>query len=574
MAGGKETPRQKMIGMMYLVLTALLALNVSKQILDAFVAIEENSQNSAQKSKVIGDLGITDMKTAMAEKTEASAKEKVKKLLVVADQIDKLTAQEIKRIDDAKMELLKYCNEEVSIMKNGDGETILWEKTDGCKPAILHLMAVNNKEEYDKPMELLIGAGAEINAPKKDALGMKIFEGIAKYRCDLVNLLGTWDNGEKKYTVKTKPLNDFKDQADLSKKLDKMFKSFTVNGDEEAQLKKLYSDLSLAEKVTAGETENAHWVGKTFDHSPLVAALASMTSLQQSILAARADAIGLLKERAGTGEYSFNKVMALAYGPSSVNQNEEYEVKVLMAAYDTDNNPIVPGAAETKDGVAYMRGKGSGSEVNLSGTVSIRKKDGSMKTQPWQTKIVVMKPQGTVSLPDMNVLYRGYPNKIEGVASGYDQTLLSSSTVSLSKSGTGWIGTVGNIKEASITISGKSSVTNKTVSLGAFKFRVRGLPKPSLYFGGAEDGGQASKAETKLFAKYGPEIPLNVTFSILSWELNVSGAPRPAKGTGGTLSGEGVNFLKQAKPGSMVSFMTQVRFPDGSVRKVGGSYRI
>ncbi|MEN9699987.1 MAG: hypothetical protein RLZZ301_1185, partial [Bacteroidota bacterium] len=42
MAGGKETPRQKMIGMMYLVLTALLALNVSKQILDAFVAIEDN----------------------------------------------------------------------------------------------------------------------------------------------------------------------------------------------------------------------------------------------------------------------------------------------------------------------------------------------------------------------------------------------------------------------------------------------------------------------------------------------------------------------------------------------------
>jgi hypothetical protein len=47
MAGGKETPRQKMVGMMYLVLTALLALNVSKSILDAFVAIEENTQKSA-----------------------------------------------------------------------------------------------------------------------------------------------------------------------------------------------------------------------------------------------------------------------------------------------------------------------------------------------------------------------------------------------------------------------------------------------------------------------------------------------------------------------------------------------
>ena len=42
MAGGKETPRQKMIGMMYLVLTALLALNVSKDILNAFVIVEES----------------------------------------------------------------------------------------------------------------------------------------------------------------------------------------------------------------------------------------------------------------------------------------------------------------------------------------------------------------------------------------------------------------------------------------------------------------------------------------------------------------------------------------------------
>src|SRR5690606_14277864 len=39
MAGGKETPKQKMIGMMYLVLLALLAMNVSKQIVMAFVTL-------------------------------------------------------------------------------------------------------------------------------------------------------------------------------------------------------------------------------------------------------------------------------------------------------------------------------------------------------------------------------------------------------------------------------------------------------------------------------------------------------------------------------------------------------
>ena len=35
MAGGKISPRQKMINMMYLVLTALLALNISKDMLKA-----------------------------------------------------------------------------------------------------------------------------------------------------------------------------------------------------------------------------------------------------------------------------------------------------------------------------------------------------------------------------------------------------------------------------------------------------------------------------------------------------------------------------------------------------------
>src|SRR5690606_33750551 len=46
MAGGKETPRQKMIGIMYLVLMAMLALNVSDTILNAFSTLNESLQTS------------------------------------------------------------------------------------------------------------------------------------------------------------------------------------------------------------------------------------------------------------------------------------------------------------------------------------------------------------------------------------------------------------------------------------------------------------------------------------------------------------------------------------------------
>lgn len=46
MAGGKETPRQKMIGMMYLVLTALLALQIKDNVLEKFVLIESGLEVS------------------------------------------------------------------------------------------------------------------------------------------------------------------------------------------------------------------------------------------------------------------------------------------------------------------------------------------------------------------------------------------------------------------------------------------------------------------------------------------------------------------------------------------------
>ena len=41
MAGGKLTPRQKMINLMYLVFIAMLALNMSKEVLTAFGLMNE-----------------------------------------------------------------------------------------------------------------------------------------------------------------------------------------------------------------------------------------------------------------------------------------------------------------------------------------------------------------------------------------------------------------------------------------------------------------------------------------------------------------------------------------------------
>jgi hypothetical protein len=588
MAGGKETPRQKMIGMMYLVLTALLALNVSKSILDAFVAIEENTQkgNIAQLDRGNGFMADVKSEITTTKGPDQKAKlDKLKRVLKQMEDVDKLTATLIQDIDKIKMEILEKSGEDVKKIANNEEEVIIWEKGEGCKPTRMHLMAVQAKDQYDVPMHEIVGE--DIKNPT--GAGKKLWEDFNKYRSDLCSMIGTYKDGGKAFAFKPKDINEFKDNKALAVEVDKMIMSSKANlkrdakgkaldlGEDGQVLKDIYINLTKPERVKQHELEGVHWIGMTFDHSPLVAAVASLSSMQQDILSARAMALAHLKSKVSTGEYSFNKIMPLAYGPSIANNGDEAEILVMMAAFDSDNQPTVTGGgpAVVKDGQARIKVKvNGGAEMPLSGTITIKNKAGVPKTENWNWNIKIMKPQGTVSLPDMNVLYRGYDNRIEGVASGYDQTILAGNGVALTKTGTGWIGKPGAGKEATISISGKNSVTNKTVSLGSYKFRVRNLPKPSLYFGGAEDGGQASKAETRLFAKYGPEIPLNVTFQVLSWELNISGAPRPARGTGNSIAGEGQTFLKQAKPGSMVSFMTQVKGPDGVVRKVGGSFKI
>ena len=46
MAGGKQTPRQKMINLMYLIFIAMLALNMSKEVLAAFGLMNEKLETS------------------------------------------------------------------------------------------------------------------------------------------------------------------------------------------------------------------------------------------------------------------------------------------------------------------------------------------------------------------------------------------------------------------------------------------------------------------------------------------------------------------------------------------------
>ncbi|MCJ8288311.1 MAG: hypothetical protein HRT58_03190 [Crocinitomicaceae bacterium] len=582
MAGGKETPRQKMIGMMYLVLTALLALNVSKSILDAFVAIEENIQkaNIVQVDRGDGFIASVNEELQTTPK-DAENKSKREKLTFVLDrmkQIDVISGKLIKEIDEIKSHILTESGEDISKAVDKNHELIYWKKYDKNSqvlPARMNLNAVQAKDQYDVPMHEIIGE--EITNPTGS--GLKLWNNLNKYRKDIVGLVGTYDWGGKPFSVNVKDINAFKDNKELTAKVKKMVEGSKTNHmDDDTALQELYMMLTKEEKREVHEVKGVHWIGATFDHSPLVAALASLSSLQQDVLSARAYALAHWKSKVSTGEYSFNKIMPLAYGPAVANANDEVELKVMMAAFDSDNNPVVTSTQGSvtypaEGGYALVKVKAGGTTMTVSGTVSIKNKSGIKKEEKWTHEITIMKPSGSIELPELNVLYRGYPNKVDPTASGYPTTVLTGSNCSLSKSGSIYIATPGKGKEAYLTVSGRT-VDGKTVTLKKVKYRVVNLPDPELYWGGVASGGKASRSQKVLFAKYPPSIPLNAKFRIIKWECQVPGAQgKPPGGPGANISAAS-NLLRAAKPGSLVSFICTVVGPDGIQRKKAGAFKI
>lgn len=571
MAGGKETPRQKMIGMMYLVLTALLALNVSKTILDAFVAIEDNIQKSNGMQVDRGSEFISDVSAEIATtnaKENAEKLRKLKKVMEQMQQVDKLSASVIREIDEVKMELLKESGEEVSAFKPEDKETIMWEKGSGCKPARMNLMAVEAKDQYDIPMHILIGD--DIKNPT--AKGKQIWDDYNGFRSKLIQTMGTYQEGNKHYSITPKAINAFKNNQDLRKQVQVMLKSSKANlRDDEEILSSIYMNLTKQERVTQNDMEGVHWIGKTFDHAPLVAALASLSSMQQDVLSARALALSHLKSKVSTGEYSFNSIVGLAYGPSFANTGDEVELNVMMAAFDSDNQPTVNyngTSFKGTGGKGVIKTKiGTGSEQVMTGTVSIKNKSGLVKTENWSHTIKIVKPQGTISLPQLNVLYKGYTNIVEGVASGYDQTILTGNGISLTKSGNQQIAKVTTSgKTASIDIYGVNSLSKKKVKLGTYSFRIMTLPDPDFFFGASEAGGKVPPGETRFFIRY-KNSPLDAKFDMLNWEASTNNSPRPEKGKGNQISPDCLKLIRQASPGSIITFRIDYMGPDKILRK-------
>jgi gliding motility-associated protein GldM len=152
MAGGKETPRQRMIGILYLVLLGLIALNVPDSLLDAFKNITsslDQSRNNVTTSlqSTYSAFEATKLKEQpeKAQKLEGQAKSASKAADDLNSYIEELKAELIKRggginPETGDVDARESLDISPEVMINNKKADVLKEKIESTRAHLLQIL--------------------------------------------------------------------------------------------------------------------------------------------------------------------------------------------------------------------------------------------------------------------------------------------------------------------------------------------------------------------------------------------------------------------------------------------------
>lgn len=579
MAGGKETPRQKMIGMMYLVLTALLALNVSKEIINAFVKLDSKLQESNR-------VFISKSESLMAEFDKCRAMEKISgvpenRSQVLfwqkrADEIRKLTWEMDKFINlDCKNKMLSAL----------EGKDFIIADEQQMQFRNINLMEVENKDDYDIATRLFGGE----KGTEGYAFGAEIRNKIQAYRDQLLSITADYLSG-KQYGFDP---SDVTDAASLEKEL-----SEHVFADDRDKIRTIYNTLTVQEKIKEFE-EEVDWQLGMFDHAPVVAAAALFTAISNDIRSAEAQALEIITSRIKTPPFYFNKIEPLAFAPTSyLNVGDSMDVNVMIAAYDSTEKHKIRFALNDSLSESFKEHNGKISVhasapgvYTLYGEIAVKERN-TEKWKPWSYQYEVGQPQGTVANEDFTIVYAGFPHTFSASASGFPQegVSLNIAGATVTPGGNGKFTVKAQANQVGQLL--RSSVVVKTGQgtkiLQGPSFLVKKLPKPEVYFGTipatvteVTKNQLISNMNVGIRAAYDQSVPFNpalIQFSVGGFSMTViadgNRVPPQTSGSGQvTLNMQ--NMIRALRPGMFVSFSgIKANGPTGSMSTNNMTFKI
>ncbi|HEY5917493.1 MAG TPA: gliding motility protein GldM [Chryseolinea sp.] len=497
MAGKKETPRQKMIGMMYLVLTALLALQVSNAVLEKFAIINEtlnglitegNNESEKMLQQIMSDAG--DSQDAGVLKAKDNAQK-----------VRDLTKSTIAYIEKLKKDMMEKS-----------GQTEVNDNLINDHSSKVATMMIDAKSPVGKGYENLLN--------------------------DYVKQLNALTGIDPPFVKIAKPPKEIKVFASDDDHVRKSFLEFT------------------------------------FENTPVIAALASVTQAETEVLDYESRALDKLSKDAGAKRISFDQFIPMVRAKSStVAAGAKYEAQMFLTGSSTalesefyqdgKKLPIVEDVSGVKMGKIEFTAQGGG--YNKDGIASKRFKALiEVKGQKFEQDIeyFVAQPVIRVTTGNAPTLYMNCGNnvfiEVPALSTNYNPSFSGASADIIKGDKPGKVTIIPKARKITIGVS------NGGIKIGDQPFDVKNVPDPRYvaYVGNTavdlRNGIRANQIATLRFVaepetNFKEEVPKDARYRIKRAEVILG------RGTAGVQRLNATNenpdlrsWSNQARPGDRI----------------------
>ena len=548
---------------MYLVLTALLALNISKEVLNGFVKVE----NSLRTTQGTLNSKVNETSTELETKYLQN-QEKVEPFYNKGQEINSDASDLVAYITEMKARIMAASAGSYTEDGTLNIEGFLGKDENGMD-TVLNLGMVPIKDEYQN-VTTFVGMAEPFEPLDGDWTALQLKTKMESFRDQLKTISVTDNQGVRR------ELPDY-----LKLQLDE---TFAFSGEIQ-------------------EGKEVSWEHANFYHVPLAAVMPLMTKMTLDIQDIQEDILSWLLGSVDAKSYKFTNLMPLVVPESNyILRGDSFRADVLLAAFDGTNPPDIyvdntkwNGRDSAKlefegtdalpigsDGLGKLRIATRGmslGDANYKGLIRFQGPDGNIQDFPYYTpSFTVAEPALVVSPTKMNVFYRGLPNPVEvsvpGVpADKIDVRISGNHKIKKESDGTFTI-TPGRDAKANITVSAELPDGSKK-SLPAKEFRVKRIPDPAPFFVGKTSSDRSISKQALVGADGLGAQMVNFDFDVRvvvkSFSVSVSrdGTLVEKNSNSNRLTAEMKQLFNRVSRGNVVYFEDIiVGMPDGTERQV------
>ena len=428
MAGAKETPRQKLISLMYLVFITMLALNVSKEVLDGFGQMFVKIKDANER--------ISESNALLYENINVNAEEKGGKWVG-----HKRTAEEIKKESD------DFFNE-IQRIKN-----VITEKQKEKDPELKEYAQMDKGEALDV---IWFKEGS-------DQAKNEFIEMIQNYRGRVIQVFGSQYPEYIEMVEARFFTGDMNNNIKNRDNIDEPWLNASYQG---------FPLISSLAKLTLMQND----IRQT-EHDVLTTLMGKELKMSSKVNSNNYSSMLLTEKGAYYPGEVFDGSVILGRKGGAQNPNS-VELKLDGRNLTENDYQLIPG------GIKLKVNSGNPGDHTISGDLIFLNEGEESRIQVNQTYTVISKPNSAVISADkMNVVYRGVQNPITISIPGIQDSKVQASAPGLKRvRGSKYNLFPGKGREVNINVSGTLPDGNRVSSVSTF--RIKDIPKPAGYFRG------------------------------------------------------------------------------------------